>query len=171
MLDPRRYTRWPLIATAATIATMLVMPLREAARGEEAKAAWKEDFQVLEPEAVAQMIRGGKKVVFVDVREPQEFHEFHIPRAASIPLRDVDDVSIAEMQAADLVVPYCLKDFRGFEGARTLAERGVTNVGVMKGFGIKSWEKAGLPTAGEHEGLTDEQALQEVMHAVEAKDG
>jgi rhodanese-related sulfurtransferase len=171
MWDGRRYSRWPLVVTAAVITLMFIMPLRESARGDETKKAWQQDFAVMEPAAVAQMIRDGKSVVFVDVREPQEYHEFHIPSAASIPLRSVDDVNLGEMQAADLVVPYCLKDFRGFEGARTLRERGIEKVGVMKGFGITSWEKAGLPVAGEHSGLEDAEALQEVIDAVQEKKG
>ena len=167
MPSPSRYARWPLVAVSLTLAFLFALPLAEAARAPEARRVWTRDYQEVAPRDVAQMILDGKKVVFVDVREPQEYAEKHIPGARSIPVRDTAAVNLASLADADLVVPYCLKDFRGFEGAKTLHGLGVPNVGLLKGHGIKSWEKAGLPEAGEDLGVLDEEALRMIQEALD----
>jgi len=171
MPDPRRFTRWPLIAGGLLIALLIAPAVSETLRAAGQRDAWRRDYAVAAPADVAQMIRDGKKVVFVDVREPEEHAEFHIPGAQSIPLRDVAATDPTLFADADLVVPYCLKDFRGFEGAKALRNRGVPNVGVMEGFGITSWQKAELPTAGSNNGMGDAEALADVIAAVKAQPG
>lgn len=91
----------------------------------------------------------GKKVVFVDVREPEEYAEGHIPGAVNLPIRDINDDSIAEFKNADYVVSYCVKDFRGFEAARTIKQSGISQSVILKPYGIKGWKEAGLPVAGD----------------------
>lgn len=90
----------------------------------------------------------GKHVVFVDVRESDEFAEGHIPGARNILLRDVGPAVVDQLQAADYVVSYCVKDFRGFEMAKALADAGVRNSVILNPYGIKGWVSQGLPTAG-----------------------
>lgn len=163
-----KFAKWPLVLSVIVALGLYAMPVTETLRAAEAKKAWTNTYKVVEPEAVAQMIRDGKKVVFVDVREPQEFKEKHIPGALSIPVRDTGSVNVADMADADLVIPYCLKDFRGFEGAKTLHNLGVPNVGLFKGYGIKSWEKAKLPAAGDQPGVLDEEGMTMIQNAVHA---
>lgn len=93
------------------------------------------------------MIASGKKVVFVDAREPQEFEELHIPGAVNMQLRDITEAVAPDFEDADLVVGYCIKDFRGFEVARTLAEVGVKPTAILKPFGLAGWRSLGLPVA------------------------
>lgn len=162
-----RYTRWPLAAGAVAVACLFALPMVEASRAEAARREWTKSYQEVAPRDVAQMILDGKRVVFVDVREPQEFAEKHIPGARSITVRDARTLDPAILAGADLVVPYCLKDFRGFEGAKTLHNLGVPNVGLLKGYGIKSWEKAGLPEAGAKPGMLDEVGLRMIQEALE----
>lgn len=161
-----RYTRWPLAASAVAVACLFVLPLAEASRAQEARREWTKTYQEVAPRDVARMILDGKRVVFVDVREPQEFAEKHIPGARSITVRDTRALDPATLAGADLVVPYCLKDFRGFESAKTLHNLDVAKVGLLKGYGIKSWEKAGLPEAGAMPGMLDAEGLRMIQEAL-----
>ena len=79
----------------------------------------------------------GRKVVFVDVREADEFAESHIPGALNIPIRDVGPALRERLSGADYVVSYCVKDFRGYEMAKALAQIGVENSVIMRPYGIK----------------------------------
>jgi rhodanese-related sulfurtransferase len=94
---------------------------------------------------VLDLIHANKKVVFVDTREDDEFDERHIPGAINIKLRDVDDSVSAQFADADLVIAYCIKDFRGYEVALALSKVGVKNTGIMNPFGLKGWMDTGLP--------------------------
>ncbi|MEX2473871.1 chromate resistance protein ChrB domain-containing protein [Marinobacter sp.] len=96
-------------------------------------------------------IAAGQKVIFVDTRETQEFEESHIPGAINIKLRDISDHSVAALKAADLVVSYCLKDFRGYEVARKLMHHGVSNSAIMDPHGYVAWRTLGLPVAAKGE--------------------
>ncbi|MGL6289356.1 MAG: chromate resistance protein ChrB domain-containing protein [Silanimonas sp.] len=104
-------------------------------------------------------IHRGKTVVFVDVREPDEFAEARIPGARNIPIRDVSDDVAASLKDADYVVSYCIKDFRGFEMAKALKLRGVEQSVILSPYGIRGWTDAGLPTAGDAT-LGEEEAKQ-----------
>ncbi len=123
--------------------------------------------QRLDTGVVLDHIAADKKVVFVDVREPAEYAEFHIPGAVNIPLRDLTPDMKQKFADADLVIPYCIKDFRGFEMARSLAELGLHNVGIMQPYGIAGWRHLGLPIT--RRGVLSEQAalarLSQCAHA------
>ena len=93
-------------------------------------------------------MKAGKSVLFVDVREPDEFAEAHIPGAMNVQLRALDADDIAAVKGADYVVSYCIKDFRGFEMARSLRDAGVNNAVILNPYGIKGWIGEGLPTVG-----------------------
>lgn len=90
-------------------------------------------------------IKFGTSVKFVDVREPSEYEERHIPGAINLPIRDLGDTSLETLESADLVIAYCVKDFRGFEMAVKLKERGIKNVALLSPFGLNGWLKTGLP--------------------------
>lgn len=92
-------------------------------------------------------MRRGKRVAFVDVREADEFAEAHIPGALNIPIRDKSQ-AVSQVQDADYVVSYCIKDFRGFEMAKALKDAGVANSVILNPYGIRGWVEEGLPTVG-----------------------
>ncbi len=87
----------------------------------------------------------GHAVVFVDVREEQEFDEVHLPGARWLRLRDVSAQTVTQFKKADLVVPYCVKDFRGFEVAKAMKQLGLTRVATLSPNGLRGWIAAGLP--------------------------
>lgn len=96
---------------------------------------------------LAEMARG-RRVVFVDVREQDEFQEAHIPGALNFPIRDLDS-ALDHVRDADYVVSYCIKDFRGFEMAKALKMAGIKNSVILKPYGIRGWVEQGLPTVGQ----------------------
>ncbi len=114
------------------------------------------------------LLAGGRPVTFVDVREPEEFAEEHIPSAIHMPVREMNERALPELGGGELLVPYCLKDFRGFEGARRLVALGFPEVRLLEGLGIRGWKHDGLPTAGSLVGKTDSEAWEEALVRCEA---
>ncbi len=149
--------------TLTTSGALLTPPILEACRSGEQREAWRNDLLVIKASDVAEMIRLGSRVVLVDVREEPEYAEYHIPGALLAPVRQLHDIPLETFRNADLVLPYCYKDLRGFEAARVLERRGVGNLGLFEGFGIRAWEKAGLPTAGTYSGLDEAAATRQLM--------
>lgn len=100
----------------------------------------------VDAQQVMQLIRDGKKVVFIDAREREEWAEERIPGAINISLREVGNLDPDTLDNPDLVIAYCLKDFRGFEVAKALRQSGVPNASILAELGINGWKKKGLPT-------------------------
>jgi rhodanese-related sulfurtransferase len=115
-------------------------------------------------------VREGRSIVFVDAREAPEYREEHIPGAINVPLRAVPSAALFAYAQADLVIPYCLKDFRGFEVARALREQGVQNVRLLSRPGINGWKTLGLPTAGEVPGRSDDEAQAQLIRCAQTRE-
>ncbi len=94
---------------------------------------------------VLREISSGKKVVFIDTREQAEYDENHLPGSKLLLLRNVNKETIKEFLTADLVVPYCVKDFRGFEVAKAMKLLGIKRVATLSPNGLKGWIQAKLP--------------------------
>ena len=101
---------------------------------------------VASTDQVLDLIRRGKKVLFVDAREPREWEDEHIPGAIDMTLRDVAHLDRKALGNPDLIVAYCLKDFRGFEVAKALQHAGVAQASNLMEMGINGWKQRGLPT-------------------------
>lgn len=112
------------------------------------------------------LLKNGKKVVFVDTREPEEFAENHIPGAMNLLIRQVNTQTPELLQGADIVISYCVKDFRGFEMARALHKVGVKNAAILNPYGIKGWIDAGLPVTRVDE-MSENEALRALNTCVE----
>jgi len=91
----------------------------------------------------------GKRILFVDARENQEFKEEHILGAINITLRDIPLYKNEIAQSGDIIVAYCLKDFRGYEVAKALKTNGLENVYTMAVPGLNGWKASKLPTKGD----------------------
>jgi rhodanese-related sulfurtransferase len=148
--------------TGKTITPQSLMVDCHALASQESKGALVPEIPI---ETLLTEMKTGKSVVFVDVREPDEFAEAHIPDALNIQLRELDKDDIAAVQDADYVVAYCIKDFRGFEMARSLRDAGVSNAVILNPYGIKGWIADGLPTVGA-QAMTEKDAKQRLAECV-----
>lgn len=108
-------------------------------------------------------LREGKKLAFVDAREQAEYAEERLPMARNLQLRGVNAGVVAPLRDYDILITYCIKDFRGFELGRALQRQGLTNVRVMQDPGLRGWKYRGLPVAGEVPKRTDQEALEQLM--------
>lgn len=111
-------------------------------------------------------LRSGARVAYVDVREPDEFAENHIPGAVNLTITDANAQSVKQFADYDIVVAYCIKDFRGFEMARKLRDLGIHQSVILNPFGIRGWIASKLPVykAG---AITEEQAKRSLQDCID----
>jgi rhodanese-related sulfurtransferase len=81
----------------------------------------------------------GKKLVIVDVREPELFAAGHIPGAINIPYDDAKPRILRELDPQDRIVFVCHGGPMGDELGTLLAGRGYPAVYNLKG-GMKRWK-------------------------------
>jgi rhodanese-related sulfurtransferase len=95
--------------------------------------------------AVQARLKGGEKLVLVDVREDDEWRSGHIPGAIhlgkGIIERDIEE-EIPDHSAE--IILYCGGGFRSAIAAESLQQMGYTNILSMDG-GMRGWKEAGLP--------------------------
>jgi len=100
----------------------------------------------------AEAVKKDPKTLVVDVREPAEWAEGHIPGALHVPrgmLEAKADLEYAnrEPRLADrsqAIILHCASGARSALGADVLQQMGFTNVCSMAG-GIAAWKEAKLP--------------------------
>ena len=109
--------------------------------------------------------RSGARVAFIDVREPDEYAENHIPGAINLTIRDTNAESVKQFKDYDIVVAYCIKDFRGFEMARKLRDLGIKQSAILSPFGIRGWIASKMPVYKIGAG-TEEQAQQALQNCI-----
>ena len=92
-------------------------------------------------DAVA-MYRNGEELVYLDVREANEWNLFRIPGAVHLPLKRVRD-GIREVIPADKrVMVYCARGGRAAQAAGMMCELGYRRIATIKG-GVTAWYEAG----------------------------
>jgi rhodanese-related sulfurtransferase len=117
----------------------------------EMVAEAKREIDVLPVEEVASRLDGA---VVVDVREPGEYKEGHLPGAKLVPRGLLEIKADAEHPKRDpsledrsgLVITYCTggNGARSAMAAQTLKRMGFENVGFLDG-GLDAWSAAGKP--------------------------
>ena len=80
----------------------------------------------------------------LDVRQPDEWEQAHIPGATLIPLGELQS-RINEVPKDQEILVYCRSGNRSQEGRDILLAAGYENVTSMSG-GINDWISQGLPT-------------------------
>ena len=80
---------------------------------------------------------------FLDVREPLEWDEYHIPGTTHIPLDDLA-ARIQELPKDRPIVVVCRSGNRSKKGRDILLEAGFTQVSSMDG-GLNEWRSSGYP--------------------------
>src|SRR5690606_38906761 len=79
----------------------------------------------------------------IDVRQPDEYTEAHVPRARLIPLAEVPD-RVAEVPEGETVYLICRSGGRSMRAAEVLSAEGRDVVNVAGG--TLAWIEAGHPT-------------------------
>jgi rhodanese-related sulfurtransferase len=82
--------------------------------------------------------------VLIDVREPHEYTEAHVPGAALIPLATVPD-QLDQVPSDGTVYVICAVGGRSRRAAEFYRARGIDAVNVAGG--TKAWVEAGQPTS------------------------
>ena len=80
----------------------------------------------------------------LDVREPSEWNEFHVPGSTLIPLGSLV-ARVNELPRDQEIVVVCRSGNRSQTGRDTLRKAGFTSITSMAG-GLNAWKSAGLPT-------------------------
>ena len=92
-------------------------------------------------EAVAKRDSGA---FILDVRQPEEWNEFHVPDSTLIPLGDLA-ARAAELPKDQEIVIVCRSGNRSAQARDILLGAGFTQVTSMAG-GLNQWKAAGYPT-------------------------
>jgi rhodanese-related sulfurtransferase len=100
-----------------------------------------ETTKIAPKELKALMERSPETLVLVDVRDPQEFAEGHIPGAINIP-STIFAAGSAVLEKEKLIVVYCKSGGRGYTAYRKLQKLDYSKI-VQAIFA--DWEEAGLP--------------------------
>jgi rhodanese-related sulfurtransferase len=80
----------------------------------------------------------------LDVRQPEEWNEFHVPDSTLIPLGELA-ARTAELPKDQEIVIVCRSGNRSAQARDILLEAGFTQVTSMAG-GLNQWKAAGYPT-------------------------
>ena len=85
-------------------------------------------------------------VFILDVREPSEWDEFHIPNTTLIPLGELPD-RLDEVPQGQPIIVVCRSGNRSQSGRDILLNAGFQNVTSMSG-GVTQWSTLGYPIEG-----------------------
>ncbi len=80
----------------------------------------------------------------LDVRQPEEWNQVHIPGATLIPLGELQS-RLSEVPSDQEVVVVCRSGNRSQQGRDILKNAGFEQVTSMAG-GVNQWQAAGYPT-------------------------
>ncbi len=80
----------------------------------------------------------------LDVRQPDEWAEYHVPGSTLIPLDELPD-RLAEVPQDQTVVVVCRSGNRSQSGREILLQAGYEQVTSMSG-GLSAWRSLGYPT-------------------------
>jgi rhodanese-related sulfurtransferase len=97
--------------------------------------------QITIDELAAKLAEGAP---LIDVRRPEEYNRFHVPRAVLIPLADMPERA-EEVPSSDTVYVICAVGERSAKAVDYLRRLGIDAVNVAGGS--NAWAEAGHPTA------------------------
>jgi rhodanese-related sulfurtransferase len=96
---------------------------------------------------VRAMQESGEAVVYLDVREQNEWNLGHLPQATLIPRGILESQIEQRVPRTARVVVYCASGNRSALAADTLQQMGYHQVSSLAG-GIRAWVDAGAPVEG-----------------------
>lgn len=101
-------------------------------------------YEEADPTQATQLINREDALV-IDVREPQEWSQGHIPGARHIPLGQLSSrLNELDKYKDRPLITQCRSGMRSASAASTLKKAGFTKIYNLKG-GITAWKAAGLP--------------------------
>ena len=122
--------------------------MAEHARFEKLVAAAKKNIQEISPEDAASALKRGDALL-IDVRDPDEWEEGHIPGAKNFSRGTVElEIEEAAPDLSTAIITHCGGGGRSALAAESLQRMGYKNVKSMAG-GFKGWKAAGLPTTSD----------------------
>ena len=105
----------------------------------------KRNIHEISPQETAAALEGGDTLL-IDVRDPDEWQEGHIPGARNFSRGTVElEIEEAAPNPSMPIITHCGGGGRSALAAESLQRMGYTNVKSMAG-GFKAWKAAGLPT-------------------------
>jgi rhodanese-related sulfurtransferase len=91
----------------------------------------KERIREVTPSEVLAMQRQNAAVVYLDVREPNEWNLGHLPNAVHLPRGNLESNIEARVGRDETIVIYCARGNRSALAADTLQQMGYENVSSM----------------------------------------
>lgn len=134
----------PLIVGAAVVAIVVVAGIAAASllnRPPVAASTAGLPAQVSVNEAVTLREKGA---FVLDVRQPEEWNEFHMPDSTLIPLGELES-RLSELPRDQEILVICRSGNRSQQGRDILLNAGFQNVTSMAG-GLREWQAQGYPT-------------------------
>lgn len=98
----------------------------------------KQQIDEVTPEQVREMQLRNESVVYLDVREPNEWNLGRIPRAVHLPRGNLETKVEGMIDRAQKVVVYCARGNRSALAALTMKQMGYENVASMS-RGFQGW--------------------------------
>lgn len=95
----------------------------------------KQQIDQVSPEEVRDMLARKDHVIYLDVREPNEWNLGHIPGAVHLPRGNLESKIEALVDRGQKVIVYCARGNRSALAALTMRQMGYDNVASMaRGF-------------------------------------
>lgn len=110
----------------------------EKPRAEEAQTS---AYQKISPEELKQLFKEGTEFTLVDVRQPEEYEEGHIPSAINVVNEEISNSMPEALPDKDaVIVVYCRSGRRSKEAADKMVKLGYKDIRDMGG--ILDWDDA-----------------------------
>jgi rhodanese-related sulfurtransferase len=98
----------------------------------------KQQIEEVTPDQVREMQTRNERVVYLDVREPNEWNLGRLPNAVHLPRGNLETKVEAMIDRAQRVVIYCARGNRSALAALTMKQMGYENVSSMA-LGFQGW--------------------------------
>ncbi len=131
----------PILAAAAVMVIAGVAILLLLNRPQAAASPTGFPAQLSVNEAVTLREQGA---FILDVRQPEEWNDFHVPDSTLIPLGELES-RLSEVPRDRDIVVVCRSGNRSQQGRDILLKAGFQNVTSMAG-GLREWQALGYPT-------------------------